>query len=52
MTLLVVEDEPFLRKSVASSLRFADAQVTAVENGDWRSGLWRQGPEGRVTTCA
>jgi len=32
-TLLVVEDEPFLRKAVAASLRFLGFQVTAAENG-------------------
>jgi two-component system, OmpR family, response regulator len=31
--LLVVEDEPFLRKAVAASLRFLGFQVTAAENG-------------------
>jgi two-component system, OmpR family, response regulator len=31
--LLVVEDEPFLRKAVAASLRFLGFRVTAVENG-------------------
>jgi two-component system, OmpR family, response regulator len=32
-TLLVVEDEPFLRKAVVASLRFLGFQVTAAENG-------------------
>jgi two-component system, OmpR family, response regulator len=32
-SLLVVEDEPFLRKAVASSLRFLGFRVTAAENG-------------------
>jgi len=32
-TLLVVEDEPFLRKAVAAALRFLGFQVTAAENG-------------------
>jgi two-component system OmpR family response regulator len=31
--LLVVEDEPFLRKAVAASLRFLGFQVTGAENG-------------------
>jgi len=31
--LLVVEDEPFLRKAVAASLRFLGFQVTAAEDG-------------------
>ena len=31
--LLVVEDEPFLRKAVAAALRFLGFQVTAAENG-------------------
>ncbi len=33
VNLLVVEDEPFLSKAVAASLRFLGFQVTAVENG-------------------
>jgi signal transduction histidine kinase/DNA-binding response OmpR family regulator len=32
-TLLVVEDEPFLRTAVAQSLRFLGFQVTAEQNG-------------------
>src|ERR1022692_3537053 len=31
--LLVVEDEPFLRKAVAASLRFLGFRVTGAENG-------------------
>jgi hypothetical protein len=31
--LLVVEDEPFLRKAVAAALRFLGFRVTAAENG-------------------
>ena len=31
--LLVVEDEPFLRKAVVASLRFLGFQVTAADNG-------------------
>jgi two-component system OmpR family response regulator len=33
LRLLVVEDEPFLRKAVVASLRFLGFQVTAAENG-------------------
>jgi two-component system, OmpR family, response regulator len=32
-TLLIVEDEPFLRKAVVASLRFLGFQVTAAEGG-------------------
>jgi two-component system, OmpR family, response regulator len=32
-TLLVVEDEPFLRKAVVASLRFLGFRVTAADNG-------------------
>ena len=32
-TLLLVEDEPFLRKAVAASLRFLGFQVTDADTG-------------------
>ena len=37
-TLLVVDDEPFLREAVAASLRFLGFEVTAAQNGRTRSG--------------
>jgi two-component system, OmpR family, response regulator len=43
-TLLVVEDEPFLRKAVAASLRFLGFQVTAAENGADALALARSRP--------
>jgi two-component system OmpR family response regulator len=43
-TLLVVEDEPFLRKAVVASLRFLGFQVTAAENGTDALRLARNGP--------
>ena len=42
--LLVVEDEPFLRKAVAASLRFLGFQVTAAENGNEALRLARSRP--------
>jgi len=36
-TLLVVEDEPFLRKAVAQSLRFPGFQVTAEQRPTTRT---------------
>ena len=43
-TLLVVEDEPFLRKAVAASLRFLGFQVTAAEDGADALALARSRP--------
>jgi two-component system, OmpR family, response regulator len=43
-TLLVVEDEPFLRKAVVASLRFLGFQVTAAENGTEALRLARGSP--------
>jgi two-component system, OmpR family, response regulator len=43
--LLVVEDEPFLRKAVAASLRFLGFQVTAAENGTDGLRLARSRPQ-------
>ena len=43
-TLLVVEDEPFLRKAVAQSLRFLGFHVTAAENGTEALRLARGSP--------
>jgi two-component system OmpR family response regulator len=43
-TLLVVEDEPFLRKAVAASLRFLGFQVTAAGNGADALALARSRP--------
>jgi two-component system, OmpR family, response regulator len=45
-TLLVVEDEPFLRKAVVASLRFLGFQVTAAENGTDALRLARSRPFG------
>jgi two-component system, OmpR family, response regulator len=43
-TLLVVEDEPFLRKAVVASLRFLGFGVTAAENGTDALRLARSSP--------
>ena len=43
-TLLVVEDEPFLRKAVVASLRFLGFDVTAAENGTEALRLARGSP--------
>ena len=41
-TLLVVEDEPFLRKAVVASLRFLGFEVTAEQDGTDALRLARQ----------
>ncbi len=47
-SLLVVDDEPFLREAVAASLRFLGFEVTTAENGPARCG-W---PGASRSTCS